>query len=365
MPFWRSVSEREKRLAQGTLRPAEASIKDFDYYKDVWQFQEVRSGCSRLSQADRQFEPLVSFSGYEQNRFFYNLGDGRFEEISGATGLGRLEDGRALVRFDFDRDGDLDLLLWNYHRNTIRFLRNEIGQRHAFLGLNLRGKSPNTFAIGARVVVRTDQATVTRVVNCGEGYLSCNPAELLIGLGKAVHAEVEVTWPGGTVSRLGKLATRKWYQVREGGEKAVEREFSPGPLDLTLKIVKPRVTEGDPSPAPADDGTDRVFVYLANAVELPEAQALKMFSCTLFVPPIDYDEIRRSVASFPSVRVARISDADRAESIGDDHPLPVILVVGDGRIVAKLVGVSAGARAQRWLAGLNATTDFKKSAAGR
>ena len=52
----------------------------------------------------------VSQSGYEHNNVFLSRGD-QFRDVSGVSGFDHVADGRALSRFDYDRDGWLDLAL--------------------------------------------------------------------------------------------------------------------------------------------------------------------------------------------------------------------------------------------------------------
>ena len=54
-----------------------------------------------------------SFSGYERNCWFHNMGDGGFTDLSALSGLDNVADGRAHVVWHFDRDGWLDVALVN------------------------------------------------------------------------------------------------------------------------------------------------------------------------------------------------------------------------------------------------------------
>ena len=57
--------------------------------------------------------------GAESNRLFRNLGDGRFEDATEAAGLGDRGFGCGLAVGDIDNDGDTDLYVTNFGRNTL------------------------------------------------------------------------------------------------------------------------------------------------------------------------------------------------------------------------------------------------------
>ncbi len=343
MPFWRSVTER---TTQGKGELNDRSPRGYGEDSGEGQkFQEVRSACCKLPAAERAWVQPVSFSGYEQNRFFYNTG-AAYEEIGGAAGLGRLEDGRALVRADFDRDGDEDLLLWNYRTQTILLLRNEVGQRSGFVGIRLRGKGPNTHGIGAVVRVTAGGSTQSRLIACGEGYLSCHPPEALVGVGGAGAAAVEVHWPSGAVQKFGASPTGAWYTAEEGKDALERLTFASPPPAAAREPGPAALTEGDPVPSAL--GSAGVYLFLASVEEFEEFEALKAGGGTLFMPPEDAEAAARAGRSAPGWTPR--TDAP-AGVLGTDALLPCVLVVRDGRVEAKFAGVGAGRRAGAWLLG--------------
>lgn len=125
-------------------------------------------------------------------------GDGRFTDVAAAVGLDDRGLGRALVPFDMDRDGDLDLLVANFG-DAPRLYRNDSPARR-WLTVRLDDPSfpSNRSGIGARVVVTPEGgAPTTGWVIGGGSYESQVPTEVHVGLGDAETARVEVTWPGG------------------------------------------------------------------------------------------------------------------------------------------------------------------------
>jgi hypothetical protein len=130
--------------------------------------------------------------------------DGAYTEVGAAVGLDDTGLGRALVPFDMDRDGDLDLLVADFGGEPHLF-RNDSPTRH-WLTVQLDDPTTpgNRHGIGARVVVTpTEGDPVTRWVLGGGSYESQAPTEAHVGLGDAERVDrVEVFWPGATEAQV-------------------------------------------------------------------------------------------------------------------------------------------------------------------
>src|SRR5215475_7125015 len=145
-----------------------------------------------------------SLNGYERKVLFRNNGDGTFTDVAYVNGADRIEDGRGLSIADLDRDGELDLVLRNYHQPA-QLLRNQGGPAH-WIQLVLVGTRSNRDAVGTRVRLRTGQRWQTREVHAGSGYLSQQSLVQHFGLGDERRAdEVEIAWPSGAQTALGPL----------------------------------------------------------------------------------------------------------------------------------------------------------------
>jgi hypothetical protein len=171
----------------------------------------------RLDQTEGSFLNIGQhgLNGSERKILFRNNGDGTFLDVAWVNAADRVEDGRGLSVFDYDRDGAQDLLLRNY-RLPAQLLRNRGGGGH-WLQLRLVGTRSNRDAVGARVRVRTAEGWQTRVVTAGSGYLSSHSLVQHVGLGTAARAdEVRITWPSGSETVLADLTADRRYTVVEG-----------------------------------------------------------------------------------------------------------------------------------------------------
>jgi hypothetical protein len=156
-----------------------------------------------------------SLNGNERKVLYRNNGDGTFTDVAWVNGADRVEDGRGLSIFDYDRDGRLDVLLRNFLQPA-QLLHNVGPPRH-WLQLKLIGTRSNRDAVGARIRIRTDAGPQTRAVTAGSGYLSGSSLVQHFGLGAATQvATIEIDWPSGNRTDMRNLAADRRYVVIEG-----------------------------------------------------------------------------------------------------------------------------------------------------
>ncbi len=140
---------------------------------------------------------------------FVNDGRARFARRTGA-GLDDPDDGRALIAFDWDRDGDLDLLTTNVGQ-PVRLLENRTTPLGHWLGVAL---APDHKAIGARVYATVGGVTRRRDVIAGRSYLAGTPSEVHFGLGDAIAVDtLRVEWADGTVQVLTAVPADQWLRL--------------------------------------------------------------------------------------------------------------------------------------------------------
>jgi thiol-disulfide isomerase/thioredoxin len=198
------------------------------------------SGALRTDQTQLMFGEGFSFSGYERDPLYLNLGTKKFMDISGVSGIDSITDGRAGVFADFDNDGDLDVFSTTIQGQAHLLFRNNVGQENNWLRVALEGGGrTGRDAFSAVVRVKTSAGTLTKIKDGGSGFISQHDPRLLFGLGRDERAEwIEVTWPHGKVERFaGEAKAGATLLLREGAGRAQEvalaRAKLPDPLTRT------------------------------------------------------------------------------------------------------------------------------------
>lgn len=198
-----------------------------------------------------------SFSGYERDPLYLNLGTKKFTDISGVSGIDSITDGRAGVFADFDNDGDLDVFSTVIQGQAHLLFRNNVGQDANFLRVELKGdgKAVSPDAFGAVVRIKTSAGTLTKIKSGGSGFISQHDPRLLFGLGKDARAEsIEVTWPNGSIEKFeADLVAGASLMLKQGTGRAQVTELGrtrlPDPLTKAEIFARGlKITIGQPLP---------------------------------------------------------------------------------------------------------------------
>ena len=161
----------------------------------------------------------------DPSRLFMSNGDGTFTEASLVNGLVDDGQGRGVVCFDADRDGDIDIFVSNngdgpsFYMNQVVEVNRDVEIRVVnYLEVVLRGPSPNTQGIGALITITPSTGgTQVREIRAGSNFVSQNPAEAHFGLGDATSVDLSVRWPDGTESTVLNVAANQLLVLSHPG----------------------------------------------------------------------------------------------------------------------------------------------------
>jgi hypothetical protein len=156
--------------------------------------------------------------GYAQPpQIFLNNGQGKFQDVAAATGEAFIQPkvGRGLCYADFDRDGDLDILMTT-NNGPAYLYRNDQTAANRSVRIRLIGTKSNRDAIGASVKIFCGTAVQSRLVKSGSSYLSQSELPLTFGVGKRDRVDrLVIEWPSGRTEEYKNLACGRAYECVE------------------------------------------------------------------------------------------------------------------------------------------------------
>lgn len=161
-------------------------------------------------------QDLVCVGRFNQGIMWRNNGNGKFKTISPGGDLDLY--GYGLVPFDFDRDGDIDLLACDVGSQKTPHLfenRSPILTGRHWLVVEPEGTASNRDGVGAVVRVTAGGATQMKPILAGYSFKSGPPMNAHFGLADNRTCDVEITWPSGTVQTLANVAADQYLTVVE------------------------------------------------------------------------------------------------------------------------------------------------------
>jgi hypothetical protein len=151
-------------------------------------------------------------------QLFLNDGRGKFQDVAPTVGagFGSPKVGRGLACGDFDRDGDIDVLITT-NNGPAYLYRNDQHVGNRSIRFDLTGTKSNRDGIGAKVQIWSNGISQTRLVHSGSSYLSQSQLSPIFGVGKQDRIErAVIAWPNGRVEEFKDLATGRAYACVEG-----------------------------------------------------------------------------------------------------------------------------------------------------
>src|SRR5712692_2812351 len=150
-------------------------------------------------------------------RLLRNLGSKGWSDVTKGAHLDsvKLNQPRAIAVADIDGNGDADLVVTQLGGAPV-VLRNEGGNQHSWMSIDLKALNDNKSGIGTKVELYAGLLYQKWEVAGASGYLGQNAAPILAGLGSEANAEmVRLLWPTGVPQDEINLAAKKIQLITE------------------------------------------------------------------------------------------------------------------------------------------------------
>ncbi len=207
-----------------TFDDSNTTIRDGGWGWGSVMFDVDNDGDLDIAEANGQYFPFVvnPAEGYSSDplKLWANDGEGNFVEAAADAGLVDTRNGKGLLTFDYDRDGDLDLFVSNNGDAPVLY-RNDSPNDHRWLQVETEGTVSNRQGIGTRIEIDPDTNAIgdeqVVVVSGSSNFLSQSHALAHFGLGsETVDIDLlEVHWPSGITQTFENVAINRQITIRE------------------------------------------------------------------------------------------------------------------------------------------------------
>lgn len=139
----------------------------------------------------------ISRAASEPPALWVRVNASSFERVNGsAAGLAD-SNGRGMVTFDYDRDGDMDVLVADTS-DPFDLYENEHANEQSAVTVELLPTEGQP-VLGSTVKIEANSEVRTATYDSGSNFFSQSPRTLHLGLGDAEHVDsITVTWPDGS-----------------------------------------------------------------------------------------------------------------------------------------------------------------------
>lgn len=294
-----------------------------------------------------------SFNGHERDRLFVRADEGPpdrpWVDAGWCMGIDASHDGRAIVPFDPDGDGDLDLALWTL--GGLVYYENRGAQ--AALRLKLVPERGPRVPLGARVELSGslpggEPSSYARHVSLVEGFQSQVSPDLLLPTGShPVMPTIEVTWPSGRRQVFPGIQMNGRWTIQEGSERVLPEpprswprqgdaiEDGPWAANIARTARTPAALGLAPAPLVVRVRESRDVPVTPLVLADPEVRVVEALLRTGGPEDRDLDPTREVLLEFAEVAAA-LREADQATLVYD----------ADGRVLRVFRGPAAQAAVQ-------------------
>ncbi len=202
-----------------------------DVNNDSWEDLYVANG--RIPSL-----PQYATTQSDPDKLFLNNGNKTFTDISAAAGVEDISYGRGMAYSDFDKDGDLDIMVVVLDEldGYSKFYINEIDNDHHYIQFRLIGKESNRDAFGSKVwLYAGGEIFLKELYGGGASHLSQHSSIMHFGLGTIDQVDsIRIDWTNGHIDHFGPFEVDQIHTLEEGILTGFENIASQDILDIKI-----------------------------------------------------------------------------------------------------------------------------------
>lgn len=211
--------------------------RDFLKYKGDYYFKQAVA----KEKADTLHLVTSMASTPVHNYIFENQADLTFADRTEDWGFNAPGFSSGAVYSDLDNDGDLDLVISNLNDAPSIYENQSMGQN--YLNIRLKATGSNSFGVGAKVELRTENSLQKVENQPVRGFQSSVSPILHFGLGSVNEiSELMITWPDGTTQSLNGVKANQLLEIEQESNILANEENTSSPL--LSEIKGPEFTSG-------------------------------------------------------------------------------------------------------------------------
>jgi hypothetical protein len=205
----------------------------------------------------------------ETSYLYENNGDETFTDVTVSAGITHNDDGKTLIIFDYDRDGDMDIVITSYN-DPVVLLRNDLVHTASTNWLEIALDTSANSALapdgcGSGITATTGSVSQYRYLDCGPSYCGQSQNIAHFGLNTATTVDtLTVTWPDGSTSVLNDVAANQIMTIAApAGVPGAPGEASQGdvPADHMLADYDPASGDIDVIYTPGCEATSHTIYF--------------------------------------------------------------------------------------------------------
>lgn len=153
------------------------------------------------------------------NRILMNNGDLTFTDRSSFLGFDTEDISHGMAAADLNNNGVLDLVINRMNKEAGIYQNTTNSPR---ISVRLKGRSPNTQAIGAKVVLEGGPVTQRKEVASGGDYASGSDPLLMFAANPDHEHRITIYWADGTVSKIDNVKANRIYEIDQSSISVIE-----------------------------------------------------------------------------------------------------------------------------------------------